>query len=584
MVRSRRAIILGIALLLPMQLGAAVSGEVSLSSIVSEGAESRLNRGGLADGPAGVLASAAGLERFPTACATPILLHLATPAGPGSPLPEALRRAQRSVSVRPRFVDGRTERTSDGSFVIHFSAGGRALGFPAVDRDRDGIPDLVNRVAESLVASRSFLVGSLGYADPSPEGQPLHVFMHNLGRGLAGYLVPAQRAGRTGIVSSSQFIVLDTALSSDRILETVFHQVAHAALETLAPGSEPWWSEATASFLTLTATGDPSGQWAALRARLETPGHGLASDVLTVMQGSLLWPLFLTERTGDAAIVRRIWSEAAEQGLDPLAAADLVLARDAGLSLAQAFREQTVWNLFTGERDAARHYAMGHALPEAPLPQIGPGLPFYLGPVEPVDPLGSVAFRLPSEHRKGALALEVRADGGRPAADLLVFYSDAADQPVLVPLPLDEGGRGRVSIPWTQAAGMWIVLRNDALPQGEPARFEVSGALDPSAPYDLASLTSREIGTSILLEWTTASEQDLIGWNIHRSESPSGPFIRLNHVALPAFGDGSIETGYIFMDEGGRDGARYYYFLEGLTRHGLAERSHLTSVRTSRRR
>src|SRR5262249_20068196 len=155
---------------------------------------------------------------------------------------------------------------------------------------------------------------------------------------------------------------------------------------------------------------------------------------------------------------------------------------------------------------------------------------------EAIEPLGSLAFRLPGDGRGGTIELEISADGGRPAADLLVFYRSWGSQPVLVPLAFDASGNGRAAGPWADARELWGVLRNDALPGGGGSRFEARTSANPYAPYDLASFTSTPTGPSMLLEWTTASETGLAAWNVYRGESPAGPFTRLNAVAVPAMG------------------------------------------------
>jgi len=160
-----------------------------------------------------------------------------------------------------------------------------------------------------------------------------------------------------------------------------------------------------------------------------------------------------------------------------------------------------------------------------------------------------------------------------------VFYRPWGPQPVLVPVLFDASGSGRVSVPWADAREAWIVLRNDALPGGGGARFEARALADPYAPYDLASFTASEMGGSMLLEWTTASEKGLVAWNVYRAETPGGPFTRLNSVAVPAMGDSASDTGYIFVDDVARPGRRYYYLLEGLTDLGLPQRSHVVSGR-----
>ena len=575
-----RALVVFVTLVLLAPAGSGVAGEadLSLASIVSGAADRRITLQDLAEGPTGVLAAVAGTETFPIPCATPLLQG----AGATGASPEPLRQAIGLVSAPPPIADESVYTTRDGQFAIHYSSSDRSSGLPADDRNRDGLSDRVLRLAESLAASRSYLVDTMGYPDPAGAAGRLEIYLVRLGHGIEGYVPPARR---TAAGAGSRFVVLDAGLSTDRVLPAAMHQLAHAALLSLTDRPIPvWWSEATASFLTLAATGDLEGQRPALQARLQAAGHGLTSDRLLLMQGALLWPVFLSERTGDAGIVRRIWDEMTAPDTTPLQAADRVLRRSAGLTSAEALRELAAWTLFTGSHDDGRHFSFAHSLPEPALPVIGPGLPFILGPVEPVEAYGSVAFRLPAGGGHGALDLEISAEGGSPAGDLLVFYRRGGEPPVLVPLPMENGGIGRVTVPWSEAREAWIILRNTAPPPGEPARFEVRGTLDPYAPYDLASFTTGTFGRSVLLEWTTASERGLLGWNVYRSERPTGPFVRLNDVAIPAYGDGTADTGYIFVDGGAREGRRYYYVLEGLTTTGLTQRSHLASVRTRRPR
>jgi hypothetical protein len=308
--------------------------------------------------------------------------------------------------------------------------------------------------------------------------------------------------------------------------------------------------------------------------------RGLDSDDLAVLPGSLLWPVFLTERTGETLVVRQIWQAMADDMLDPLAAADEVLKRR-GLSLAAATREMAVWNQFTGTRADAQHYGFAREVPEAALADLGPDLPLSITSGEPVEPTGSLAYRLPAGTEKGALRVAVAAEGGAPGADLLLFSRGREAQPLLVPVPLVDG-RGETSVPWSDAREAWIVLRN-APEAGEAgsARFDLSLGIDPRAPFDLASFAATQVGRTLVLEWTTASESGLTGWNVYRSDSPDGPFVRLNSVALPAYGDGAADTGYLFVDEGARAGRRYYYEVEGVTASGLVQRSHTASARTN---
>ena len=581
----RTAVFKGMAiglLLFPAAAGAADKGDVTLSSILARGTDRPLVLDGARSDPGRLLAAISGEESFPVVCATPLAALLARP---DAPLPSSLQAAAVSIATRPTIESERVVVIPDGRLAVHFSASSSSSGLMSTDRDQNGAPDLIDRIIEALAASRSTLVGRLGYPSPTADGERLDVFVVELGHGLEGFAVPRVEEGRAVAgtpAGRSPFIVLDSGLAADRVMSATLHQVAHLSLLSLSARAPRYWAEATASYLTLLETGDLKGHEEALRFRLSSPGRGLATDSLLLMEGDLLWPLFLAESTGDASIVRQIWQEMAGQGSDPLAATDGVLRRS-GRSLGDAIREYAAWNLFTADRDDGQHYASGRFLPASILTGVPTEPPAQFETPKEIEPLGSAAFRLSADGRRGTMEIEIAAEGGRPAGDLLVFYRPWGPQPVLVPLSFDASGGGRVSIPWADAREAWILLRNDALPGGGGTRFEASAVANPYAPYDLASFTATPTGPSMLLEWTTASETALAQWNVYRGESPAGPFTRLNSVAVPAMGDTGSDMGYVFMDDMARPGRRYYYLLEGLTHSGLPQRSQVVSGRMSER-
>src|SRR5256885_1168305 len=141
----------------------------------------------------------------------------------------------------------------------------------SIDRDRNAVPDLADRIAEALAAARSTLTGRFGFPPPLPDGERLDVFIVDLGRGLEGMVVPRLEGGAAAggpPAGRPPFVILDSGLSADRVTPATLHQVAHLSLLSLAPRAPRYWAEATASFLTLMATGDLSAHDAALRARL----------------------------------------------------------------------------------------------------------------------------------------------------------------------------------------------------------------------------------------------------------------------------------------------------------------------------
>ena len=539
----------------------AAEGEARLGAMVETAREANPAILPAAAPPGVIVGWLAGDDTAPAPCATPLVERLSSgDATDGS-------RAVLALLSRPA-ADQRIILTRDGRFAIH-------VGAPPGGRDVD--PEWVARLSEALVTSRAYLSGTLGWPDPASGPERVPVVVARLGGGLEGFLAPAAPGAR-----AARVMTIDSGLSRDRILPAVLHQAAHLSLADFGPAPE-WWSEATASFLALQGAGDREAQKPAIAARFDRAAEGLDTDAPAAMQGGLLWPLFLSERAADPAIVRQIWQAQKELRLDPLAAADAVLRKRFGLALDQGLREMAVWNLFTGRRDDGAHYPAGRDLPEAPLVPLATLLPGSAGALDPIAPTGSLALRLPADRLHGSLEVGIEGHGGRPAADLLVFYRSEGRHPVLIPVDLDSGS-ATVAVPWTDAVEAWILLRNGATgpDEGGAVRFDVRFDLDPRVPFDLAAFSAAGVGRGIVLEWTTASEQGLLGWNVYRSESPSGPFLRLNGVAIPAYGDGAADTGYVFSDESVRPGRRYYYQIEGLTSVGLAERSHTASARVDR--
>ena len=82
---------------------------------------------------------------------------------------------------------------------------------------------------------------------------------------------------------------------------------------------------------------------------------------------------------------------------------------------------------------------------------------------------------------------------------------------------------------------------------------------------------------SILVEWSTASELETIGFNVLRGENPDGPFVQINEAVIPATDQSLIGGEYSFSDPSAERGITYYYLLEDIasdgshTKHGPLE-------------
>ena len=89
----------------------------------------------------------------------------------------------------------------------------------------------------------------------------------------------------------------------------------------------------------------------------------------------------------------------------------------------------------------------------------------------------------------------------------------------------------------------------------------------------LSSFTASPGQDEILLEWETASEPNLQGFNLYRAETPggidTGSYVQLNDALIPGEGDPILGASYSFPDGGVVAGVRYYYWLEDVPVGGV---------------
>ncbi len=76
----------------------------------------------------------------------------------------------------------------------------------------------------------------------------------------------------------------------------------------------------------------------------------------------------------------------------------------------------------------------------------------------------------------------------------------------------------------------------------------------------------------VVVEWSTASELDTVGFNLYRSEQADGEYTRINESVIPSAGDSFTGSDYRYEDRDVRAGRTYYYELEDLTPSGPGER------------
>ncbi len=77
---------------------------------------------------------------------------------------------------------------------------------------------------------------------------------------------------------------------------------------------------------------------------------------------------------------------------------------------------------------------------------------------------------------------------------------------------------------------------------------------------------------SVVVEWTTASELDMAGFNLYRSTLPGGPFTQVNDRLIPPSSDPLTGGTYSYSDEPVEAGKVYFYQLEAVETSGMVER------------
>lgn len=78
--------------------------------------------------------------------------------------------------------------------------------------------------------------------------------------------------------------------------------------------------------------------------------------------------------------------------------------------------------------------------------------------------------------------------------------------------------------------------------------------------------------TPIKIEWRTETEVDTAGFNVYRSTSPDGQYVKINEQLIPGQGSATSGASYEFVDEQVEVGQTYYYRLEDVELDNSTER------------
>jgi len=72
----------------------------------------------------------------------------------------------------------------------------------------------------------------------------------------------------------------------------------------------------------------------------------------------------------------------------------------------------------------------------------------------------------------------------------------------------------------------------------------------------------------VVLKWSTATEKDVYGYNLFRSQTQEGKFEKINHKVIKGSGTSTDSHAYKYTDKYLKLGKTYYYRLQEVTTSG----------------
>jgi hypothetical protein len=104
-------------------------------------------------------------------------------------------------------------------------------------------------------------------------------------------------------------------------------------------------------------------------------------------------------------------------------------------------------------------------------------------------------------------------------------------------------------------------------PQGLNLNQDSNGC-PPVTVISLSSFTATPKNNAVTLEWSTESEIDNAGFNLYRSETENGNYIKINTSLIPSKGSSTQGASYEFIDSDVQNRKTYYYKLEDIDLNG----------------
>jgi hypothetical protein len=77
---------------------------------------------------------------------------------------------------------------------------------------------------------------------------------------------------------------------------------------------------------------------------------------------------------------------------------------------------------------------------------------------------------------------------------------------------------------------------------------------------------------SVIVEWSTETEVNTVGFNVYRADTEAGPFTQINSQLIPPSPDPLVGGQYVYTDTQVVAGRTYYYELEDVDINGASSR------------
>jgi hypothetical protein len=105
-------------------------------------------------------------------------------------------------------------------------------------------------------------------------------------------------------------------------------------------------------------------------------------------------------------------------------------------------------------------------------------------------------------------------------------------------------------------------------------------AFQASVPIELSGFVAEPSAEGIVLTWVTSSETNNLGWNVYRSLTEDGPYVKVNERLIPGAGTSSEMKVYEYLDRTVA-GSTCWYYLEQIDLNGTRTESARISTATT---